>query len=142
MSAFKLYSEILEDFGNAETKNERVAILKKNETKHFKTFLTLVLNPKYEFDVEVPNYRPAIEPAGLNFTYLDQEMKRMYLYIKNHPARPAGLSTKKQYDQLFVTLESLHKDEAELLANLLKRKVKVKNLTPKFVKEVYPDIDV
>lgn len=142
MSAFKLYSEILEDFENATTKEERVAVLKKNETAHLKTFLTLMLNTNIEFDVEIPEYRPSVEPAGLNFTYLDQEMRRMYLYIKNHPSRPAGLTKKKQLDQLVVTLESLHKDEAALLVGVLSRSIKVKNLTPKFVKEVYPDINL
>ncbi len=142
MSSSKLYSETLQDFENATTKEERVDILKKNSNPHFKTFLALFLNPKLEFDVEVPNYRSAVEPAGLNFTYLDQEMRRMYLYIKNHPVRPAGLTKKKQQDQLVVTLESLHKDEAELLVKILTKSLKVKNLTPKLVKEVYPEIEL
>lgn len=142
MGAFKLYSEILEDFEKAETKEERVKILRTNGTPHFKTFLFLILDKEVEFDVEVPKYRPAIEPAGLNFTYLDQEMRKMYLYIKNHPVRPAGLSVKKQLDQLVVTLESLHKDEASLLANMLNKSIKIKNLTPRFVKEVFPDLNL
>ena len=39
MSAEKLYSEIFEDFGNAKTKAERIAVLQKNDSKSFRTFL-------------------------------------------------------------------------------------------------------
>lgn len=142
MGAFKLYSEILEDFEKAPTRAEKVAVLKKNDHYFLREFFIIALNPGIKIDVQIPEYKPSIEPAGLNHTYLDQEMRRMYLYIVGHPKRPAGLTADKQTKQLSTTLQSLHRDEAELLVKMLKKDLGVKYLTAKLVAEAYPGIQV
>jgi hypothetical protein len=134
----KLYSEILDEFQKAQTKQERIAVLKKYDHKNFREFLFYALEPTIEFDVEVPNYRPAPEPAGLNYTYLDLEVKKLYRFIKDHKLRPAGLTPQKQKQLLVVVLESLYKDEAELLVKVVQKKFKIPNLTIKLVQEAYP----
>ena len=136
MSAEKLYSEIFEEFNKCETKVDRIAILRKYDHPRFRDFLSYALNP-IEFDVEVPDYRPAQEPAGLNYTYLDIEMTKIYRFIKDHPKRPQGLTPLKQKQLLLVILESLHKDESEIMVQLLQKKFKVNHLTQKLVKEAY-----
>lgn len=138
MSAEKLYSEIIEEFEKASTKQERIAILRKYDHPRFRTFLQAAFNPKIEFDVPIPNYRPAVEPAGMNFAYLDAEMLKMYRFVKNHPSRPAGLTPEKQKQLLVVILESLHKDEAALLIKMLQKKLEVKFLTPNLINEALP----
>lgn len=134
----KLYSEILDEFQKAQTKQERIAVLKKYDHKNFREFLYYALEPTVEFDVEVPNYRPAPEPAGLNYTYLDLEVKKLYRFIKDHKLRPAGLTPQKQKQLFVVVLESLYKDEAELLVKVVQKKFKIPNLTIKLVQEAYP----
>lgn len=134
----KLYSEILEEFKLAENKNDRIAVLRKYDHPRFRDFLVYALNPKIEFDVEIPNWRPAVEPAGLNFTYIESEIPKLYRFVKNHPEKPAGLTPEKQKQLLLVVLESLYKDEADLLVSILQRKFKVNNLTPKLVQEAFP----
>jgi hypothetical protein len=134
----KLYTEILDEFQKAQTKQERIAVLKKYDHKNFREFLYYALEPTIQFDVEVPNYRPAPEPAGLNYTYLDLEVKKLYRFIKDHKLRPAGLTPQKQKQLLVVVLESLYKDEAELLAKVVQKKFKIPNLTIKLVQEAYP----
>ena len=140
MSSEKLYSEILEDFAKASTKDERIAVLRKNYHIRFAEFLQMAFHPEIKFDVEIPPYRPANEPAGLNFAYLDTEMSKLYRFIKNHPKRPEGLTPHKQKQLLLVVLESLHKDEAELLVNLIKRDLAIKYLTKNLVMEAFPGI--
>ena len=143
MSSELLYSEIIEEFTNAKTKEEKVHILRKNGDPRFKFFLELILNPKVEWDVKIPEkYRPAVEPAGLNFAYLDTEMPKMYRFIKDHPNRPAGFTAEKTTTQLQVILEALHKDEADLLVRAMKKDLRIPFLTPKLVKEAFPDIDL
>ena len=134
----KLYTEILDEFQKAQTKQERIAVLKKYDHKNFREFLYYALEPTIQFDVEVPNYRPAPEPAGLNYTYLDLEVKKLYRFIKDHKLRPAGLTPQKQKQLLVVVLESLYKDEAELLVKVVQKKFKIPNLTIKLVQEAYP----
>jgi hypothetical protein len=93
MSSEKLYSEILEEFTNAPTKEEKLHVLRRNDDPRFRFFLELVFNPNVEWDIELPHmYRPAVEPAGLNYAYLDTEMPKMYRFIKDHPnSRNGGL---------------------------------------------------
>jgi hypothetical protein len=43
---------------------------------------------------------------------------------------------------MIVILEALHKDEADLLARVLKKDIGIKYLTPKICKEAFPDIDI
>jgi hypothetical protein len=69
-------------------------------------------------------------------------MQKMYRFIVNHPSRAKELTGKKQTSLLLVVLESLHKDEASLLVKLIKKDLGIKFLTPKLIKEAFPDIDI
>ena len=141
MSSEKLYSEIFEEFEKATTKQERINILRREGDERFKFFLQLAFNPAIEFDIVLPHiYRPAKEPAGLNYAYLDTQMPKMYRFIKNHPMRPEGFTAEKTTQQILVMLESLHRDEAAIILKILKKEFKIKNLTPNLVREAFPDL--
>lgn len=142
MSSNLLYSEIFEDFNKATTKEERIAVLRKNADARFKDFLVMALNPYVKFDITPPTYRPAVEPAGLNFAYLDTEMPKMYRFISNHPRRSGPISDEKQKQLLLVILEALHKDESALLVRVFQKDLGIKYLTPKLCKEAFPEIDI
>ena len=138
MAADKLYSEIFEDFDKAKNKQERLAVLRKYDHPRFREFLNYAFNPHVKFDVEIPSYRPAIEPAGLNSTYLSTEVTKMYRFIVGHPQRPEGLSDTKKRQLLLVILESMYRDEADLLCRLIKKDLGVKYLTLNLVLEAFP----
>lgn len=135
MSSEKLYSEILDEFEQATTKNDRIAVLRKHWHARFQEFLEYAFNPAIEFDVGIPKYRPAVEPAGLNHTYLDLEVSKLYRFIKGHPKRPENLTPAKQKKLLTTVLESLHKDESALLVKLFNKDLEVKFLTIKLIQE-------
>ncbi len=136
----RLYSEIMDEFRAATTRPERIAVLRKYDHDRFREFLRLAFNPNVVFDVPVPEYRPAIEPAGLNYTYLHNEVPKLYRFIKDHPQRSPDLTEKKLVSLLIVLLESLHKDEAALLVGLIKKDLGVKYLTKQIVMEAFPGI--
>ena len=140
MISNRLFSEIFEEFSREDTKAGRLAVLRKYDHPRLREFLIYAFNPAIQFDVEVPKYKPAVEPAGLNFAYLDSEMSKMYRFIKGHPLRSDGLSPNKQKQLLLVTLESLHKDEADLLVKLIKKDLGIKYLTKALIEEAYPGI--
>lgn len=133
-----LYSEIFDEFNEATNKAERIAVLRKYDHPRFREFLKYALDTNVKFDVEIPKYRPAVEPAGLNFTYLSSEVTKFYRFIAGHQSRPSGLTPLKQKQLLVVILESLHKDEAEILVKLIKGDIGVKYLTLNLVKEAFP----
>lgn len=140
--SFDLYSEILQQFDAAETRKDKIVVLQKHDTARFRDFLVLAFKPEIEFDVAIPKYKPSLNPAGLNELYIDGELSRMYRFIKDHPKRPSGFGGDRQEQILISVLEGLHKDEAELLINVLKKDLKVKYLTPALVREAYPGIDL
>ena len=138
MSSNKLYSEILDEFKTCRSDEERIAILRKYGDKNFRIFLQLVFDPQVVFDAPLPNtYRPAIEPAGLNFTYLSVEVPKLYRFIKNHPKRSSNLTAQKQTQLITVILEALHKDEARLFVDMFQKDLKIKHLTANLVERAY-----
>lgn len=140
----KLYTEILEEFDKAPNRAEKIAILRKYDHPRLREFFTMVYNPGCVFDVQIPEYRPANEPAGLNYTYLDVEVPKLYRFIKDHPRLEGATINEKKKSELLVTvLESLHKDEAALLCKVIKEKdVGVKYLTPRILVEAYQHINI
>lgn len=142
MSSEILYSEILEKFDKAPTRNEKIEVLKKYGDSRLRDFLFYTYHPDIHFDIEPPPYRPSIEPAGLNFAYLDTEISKLYRFITGHAKKPEGLTQHKQKQLLLVILEALHKDEADLLCKMFKKDLEVKYLTPKLIKEVWPEINL
>jgi hypothetical protein len=133
----KLFSEIFDEFRNATTKQDRINVLRKYDHPSFRKFLFYVFSPDIEFDVMIPKYRPAPEPAGLNYTYLDLEVEKLYRFIRNDPKRPEGLTADKQRQLLVVILESLHVDEADLLVKAMTKKLDIPYLTRGLVTEAF-----
>lgn len=135
-----LYSEIFDEFQRQSTREGKINVLRKHDHPRLRTFFQLLFCPRIEFDVEIPNYRPAIEPAGLNWTYLDTEIPKLYRFIKNHPQR-TNISDERKKSLLLVVLESLHKDEAKVLIGLINKDLGINYLNPHIVSEAYPGID-
>lgn len=132
----RLFSEIFEEFEQAETRADKIAVLRKYWHPRLQEFLEYAFNPNIVFDVEPPkDWRPAIEPAGLNITYLDMEIPKLYRFIKDHPNRAASIPPEKQTKLLKVVLEALHPSESELLLKLIKKNLGVKGLTVKIIQD-------
>jgi hypothetical protein len=115
-----------------------MAILRKYWHPKFQEFLEYAFNPNIKFDVIPPKeWRPAVEPAGLNITYLDLEVPKLYRFIKDHPNRPSELAADdaKKTKLLKVVLEALHPSESELLLKMLKKNLSIKGLTTKLIQE-------
>lgn len=138
----KLYSEIFAEFDEVKTRAEKIAVLRKYDHPRFREFLFFVFSDDVKFDVEIPKYKPSLEPAGLNMSYIHMEVTRLYRFIENHPKRPAGLFGDKQKNLFIGVLESVHKDEAELLVKMVKKDLGIKFLTKQIVKEAFPGINL
>jgi hypothetical protein len=104
--------------------------------------LFIAFHPNLKFDLEAPAYRTSTEPAGLNYAYLRIEMRKIYRFITNHPEKSPELSAYKQRQLLVVILESLHKDEAELLVKLFKKDLGVRYLTTTIINDAFPDLGI
>ena len=140
--SFDLYSEILQEFDLAPTRKEKIEVLQRHDTVRFRQFLEYAFNPEIEFDVNIPEYKPSMSPAGLNDAYLDGQLAKMYRFIKNHPQRAANFGGIQQERILLLILESLHKDEAQLMCRMIQKNLSIKYLTPNLIREAYPGINL
>lgn len=138
-----LYSEIFEEFDKVKNREDRLQILRKygNDNVWFKEFLNYAFHPYIRFDItQIPDYKPSVDPAGLSISTLNNELRRLYIFIPGHPKRTAKLDPKKESRILYALLTSLHKDEAALLVGLFKKNLGVKYLTASLVKEAFPNM--
>jgi hypothetical protein len=137
-----LFSEIIEEFDKQKNREARLTVLRKyGQNVWFKEFLNYAFNPKIHFDIaQIPDYKPAVEPAGVCYANLSNEMRRLYIFISGHPKRTAKLDARKEARILNALLGSIHKEEAALLVKCFKKDLEVRYLTPSLVKEAFPDL--
>lgn len=135
-----LFHEIFEEFGKQKNRENRIVALRKyGSNRWFLEFLNYAFNPKIVFDIgTIPTWKPAVEPAGLCYSTLTNEMRRLYIFIEGHPKRTAKLDAKKEARILYTLLSSIHKDEAILLAKCLKKDLAIPYLTALLVAEAFP----
>jgi hypothetical protein len=143
MNFNRMYPEIFIEFQTAPTRKEKIDVLRRYDSGRFREFLFLMFSPNVEFDVEIPKtYKVNPEPEGMTMSTLHIEVSRLYRFIKGHPKKAVGLTGEKQKNLLINVLESIHKDEAELLIKVMKRDVKIPYLTSQIVKEAFPGINL
>ena len=143
MNFNRMYPEIFIEFQTAPTRKEKIDVLRRYDSGRFREFLFLMFSPNVEFDVEIPKtYKVNHEPEGMTMSTLHIEVTRLYRFVKGHPKKAVGLTGEKQKNLLINVLESIHKDEAELLIKVMKREAKIPYLTAQIVKEAFPGINL
>jgi len=109
-----LYSEILDKVHKAKTKDQKVLILKQNNTEGLRMVIKSSFDPKILWSIpegEVP-FRVNDVPMGTEHTVLAMESKKLWHFIKG-----ADRTTPQhKKEQMFIQmLEGLHESEAKLL---------------------------
>ena len=109
-----LYSEILDKVHKAKTKEQKVSILKQNDSEGLRMVIKSSFDPKIEWSIpegEVP-YRANDVPAGTEHTVLAMESKKLWHFIKG---ADKGTPQHKKEQMFIQMLEGLHDSEAKLL---------------------------
>lgn len=139
--AIKNVYEVLDDFRNAKTKQDRLDVLRRNNSFALKSILQGALDPRVKFTLnDVPKYNKVDVPPGLSYSHMTDALSRIYLWTEGNPRRPAGLTEKRATELLLQLLESLEPKEAEVFANMLRKDLKVPHLTTKLVNEAFPGL--
>ena len=135
----KTISEVLKDFSEATTEEDRINVLRKNNTKTLRKVLNCVFNPDITFTVERwPNFKISDVPAGVTYSDLHREMDRLYLFVNNHPKRPQTLTEKRSEEILIQILEMMTEGDALVLLNMFNKNLKVSGLTKELVEKALP----
>ena len=133
-----LYSEILDKVHKAKTKDQKVSILKQNDSDGLRMVIKSSFDPKIEWAIpegEVP-YRANDVPAGTEHTVLAMESKKLWHFIKG---ADKGTPQHKKEQMFIQMLEGLHDSEAKLLIAAKDKKVHqmYKGLSTNVVKEAF-----
>ena len=133
-----LYSEILDKVHKAKTKDQKVSILKQNDSEGLRMVLKSSFDPKIEWSIpegEVP-YRANDVPAGTEHTVLAMESKKLWHFIKG---ADKGTPQHKKEQMFIQMLEGLHESEAKLLIAAKDKRIHqvYKGLSTNVVKEAF-----
>lgn len=133
--------EILDEFEAAPTKEDKKRVLAENNYPHFIQVLKYTFDPQYQFYVNgFP--KDYVEPdtfPGLRYAGIESEIRRAYLFLKGNET--ADRMTEDKRNQVLVQLlESFEPREAHIFVNMMKKDLRVKSLTTKLIKEVFPNI--
>ena len=133
--------EILEEFKQASSKQERIQILKDNASTYFLQVLKNTFDPNIKFYVnKFPKeyIKPDTFP-GIRFAGIESEIRKSYLFQIGNPTADS-LSEEKRNQLLTILLESFEPQEATVFVNMLNKNLKIPNLTPNLIKEVFPNL--
>lgn len=137
----KLLWEVFDEFEKRESREDKIAVLRFNQTFALKNVLKGTFDPNIEFVFEkVPFYTPSDAPDGMGYTTIHQEINRAYIFEKNNPKVSPNLSMERKQVLLIQILEALEKREAEIFMNMLLKKQVVKGLDADLVKEAFPGL--
>jgi len=132
------FHEILTKVNNAKDKPKKIEVLRKYDTNELRMFLKGAFSEKLEWLLPEgkPPYTPNEAPVGTEHTWLKQEVKRMFHFLKGGNPQ---LSQMKRDNMFIQMLEGLSEEEAELLIwakdNELNKHYK--GLTANLVKEAF-----
>ena len=133
-----LFSEILDKVHKAKTKDQKVRILRENNTAALRSIIKSSFDPKIQWVVpegDVP-FTENYAPAGTEHTTLAMESKKLWHFIKGADSE----TPQWKKEQMFVQMcEGLHKSEAELLVNAKDKKLHqvYKGLSTNVVREAF-----
>jgi hypothetical protein len=133
--------EILNEFKQASSKQERVRILKENAYPHFLHVLKYAFDPNIKFYVnKFPKeyIKPDTFP-GIRYAGIESEIRKTYLFRIGDPTADS-LSEEKRNQLLTILLESFEPQEATVFVNMLNKNLKTPHLTTNLINEVFPNL--
>tara|TARA_R100000234_G_scaffold45634_1_gene27285 strand:+ start:222 stop:728 length:507 start_codon:yes stop_codon:yes gene_type:complete len=133
-----LFSEILDKVHKAKTKDQKVRILRENNTAALRSIIKSSFDPKIQWVMpsgDVP-YTKNEAPAGTEHTTLASQSNKLWHFIKG-----ADNDTPQwKKEQMFVQMcEGLHESEAQLLVDAKDKKLHqvYKGLSTNVVREAF-----
>lgn len=133
--------EIFDEVAKAKDKNEKILILRRNETMTLRNVLQGTFHPAIEYNItKVPYYKPDQSPPGMGYSHMGAALDRVYLFVKGSKRADPNLTQERREQILIQILESLEAKEAEVFMNMILKKQKVSGLTADLVREAFPNL--
>lgn len=133
----KPITTLLKEANEIEDMDLRAQFLQKYMRQSVKEILAAFHNDSLVFDkFKDVKYRNNHNKPGISDSTLDHESKRLYLLLKD-----SGLTQEKKRNKLIQMLESMCKEESDLLLEyVIQKKNPFKKLDKRFVKKYFPEV--
>jgi hypothetical protein len=137
--------EIIEEFEEVPVDDEeRIEVIRKYaQNSNFTNWLQGIFHPGIHFvEIDDSGFKPDDVPPGMSYSSFGQEFKRIYLFVKNHPRCPEGLTDKRRKEILLQILEGLEPKEADMWMRMLRKEAGVDHLTKDLVEKALPELNL
>lgn len=138
--------EVLEKVAEAQTKQEKIEILRQNNSLALRDVLRGAFDDMIEFILPkgAPPFNVDDAPVGYTSSSLQRQTKKFRYFVKGGPGEQVQPSRR---ERMFIEiLESIHPKEAELIIRMKDKKLietnkaHYKGLTKNLVKEAFPNL--
>ncbi|MDA8752468.1 hypothetical protein N9M52_00510 [bacterium] len=129
-------AEIVNTARKAETVEEKVSILKRNESRALKDILALMCDERWTFDL--PDTPPPYTPSDIHESHglLYREMRKMPYFVEQ--MKDGKDLTRVRKEALFIQLlESVDADDAQLVIRTI-AKEPYPDLSPEVINKAFP----
>ena len=129
-------AEIVNTARKAETVEEKVAVLKRNDSKGLRDILALMCDSRWTFDL--PKTAPPYKESVINESHglLYREMRKMPYFVEQMP--DGNNLSRVRKESLFIQLlESVDPDDAKLVIRMLSKEP-YPDLAPEVINQAFP----
>ena len=137
-SSAPLLSEILTKVNNAKMKDDKIKVLRDNDSVPLRQVLKGAFDPniKWALPEGTPPYKENDAPAGTEHTTLFTEARRLWHFVEGADQK---LSKTKKEMMFIQLLEGLQEDDADLMIAVKEKSLnkRYKGLTDAVVKEAF-----
>lgn len=135
--------EVFDEFEKATNRQEKISVLRNNYNYVLRCVLRATFHPNIKFVFsDIPKYKPDDAPIGLSYQNLHNVIEKIYLFELNNPRVSTNLTLDRKKILLMQILESLEAKEAKIFSEMLMKKLYVKGLTYKLVREALPELEL
>jgi hypothetical protein len=146
MADNKSLHEIFEEVGTKTKISDKVSILQHHSSDGLKAILRGAYDTRIDWLVPnspppyTPNESPSHDLADSKLEVAAMELGKFANFNGQATNQSRNISQIQRENHFIQLLESLHQTEAELLKNIIKRKLPYKGLTPNLVNQAFPDL--
>jgi hypothetical protein len=129
-------AEIVNTARKAETVEEKVAVLKRNDSKALRDILALMCDARWTFDL--PDTPPPYNESTINESHglLYREMRKMKYFVEQMPDGKNLPRIRKE--SLFIQmLESIDQEDAKLVLRMVSKEP-YPDLAPEVINQAFP----
>ena len=129
--------EVLEEVAKQRNRNDKVRILKENETWALKDIIRGTMDSKVKWNLPAgqPPYTPS--PAHYHPANLTKENQKFKYFVKGGPG---DKMQKVKRENIFIgILEGVHPEDAKLVISMI-NKEKINGLSRPIVEEAFPNL--